>query len=412
MTEEEFIYGPENVREYVKSVKDKDEEKEIGWEIRRRKGFIKRLSPEVKKMFLDNYEANVPQDEYFFQSNDYPDSFHYDTKKTIYYVYEYYTCDDNKVCYVGYSCIPNFTYSSTRDKRVVMLREKKGLAMRILIDNLTEFQSEVYSTSYKTECIKRGEFLLNYESSRSLDNLDREIIHSNGNPFVYKDSFIKHYFKEEYYENHGFDNVTSDSLKCTYFLQNQNREIVEWLREKNARIMRTVTKTVNSIIVGPYITYYDYIKYRRENKRIISENDVLDYINNNPEHPLFYNSRKCSKAGKKDIEKRDYIRKYLNDNSNVLEEYFQYMRNKKYPIRDLQEPFSTIILQGIKPIEKYNADIRYLLMWKASGLQDGNMDRLTDIYIQYGMYEEALPLLEKNDNRAADYYYYKEQIEM
>ena len=53
MTEEEFIYGPVNVREYVKSLKDKEEKKEIGWEKSRRKGFIKRLSPEVKKMFLD-----------------------------------------------------------------------------------------------------------------------------------------------------------------------------------------------------------------------------------------------------------------------------------------------------------------------------------------------------------------------
>ena len=412
MTEEEFIYGPVNVREYVKSLKDKEEKKEIGWEKSRRKGFIKRLSPEVKKMFLDNYEANVPPDEYFFQPNDYPDSFHYDTKKTIYYVYEEYTCDDNKVCYVGYSCIPNFSYTSTRDKRVVMLREKKGLAMRILIENLTEFQSEVYSISYKKECIKRGEFLLNFELDRSSDNLDREIIHSNGNPFVYKDSFIEHYFKDEYFKNHGFDNVTSDSLRCTFFLHDQNRQIVEWLREKNARIMRTITNSVVSIIVSPYITFYDYVKYHKENKLILSEKDVLEYINNNPDHPLLYKKKQKSRAIKKDTEKRDYIRQYLIGNSKTLEEYFQYMRNNNYPIRDIQDPYSTKILQGFRPVEQYYEDIRYLLMWKASYLQNGDADRLISEFIKNGLFEEALPLLEINDNRAADFYYYKEQTGM
>ena len=50
-------------------------------------------------------------------------------------------------------------------------------------------------------------------------------------------------------------------------------------------------------------------------------------------------------------------------------------------------------------------------MWKASGLQNGNMSRLIDIYLKLGLFEEAMPLLATEDNRAADYYYYKDIIE-
>lgn len=110
MTEEEFIYGPKNVREYVNAIEDIDEKKEIGWEISRRISFIKLLSPEVKQIFLDNYEPKGLSADSFFKSNGYPSFLQYDTKKKKYYVYEDYTCDDNKVCYVGYSCDLDFTY--------------------------------------------------------------------------------------------------------------------------------------------------------------------------------------------------------------------------------------------------------------------------------------------------------------
>ena len=412
MTEEEFIYGPKNVREYVNAIEDIDEKKEIGWEISRRISFIKLLSPEVKQIFLDNYEPKGVSADSFFKSNGYPSFLQYDTKKKKYYVYEDYTCDDNKVCYVGYSCDLDFTYTSTRDKRVVMLIEKKGLAKRKLIDDLTEFQSVVYSSSYKKECTKRGEVLLNYDLDRSTNNLHDEIVQSNGRSFIYKDLFLKHYFEKEYFQKNEFDEVTYDSLKCTYFLQNQKREIVEWLREKNARIMRTVSKTVNSVIVSPYITYYDYVKYHIQNIRVLSENDVLDYINNNTYLPHFNNKkRKPPKAQKKKSEKQEYIRQYLVENAVVIDEYFQYMRRNNFPIRDLQEPLSTSFFQGVIPDETHYSDIQYILMWKASGLQNGNMSRLIDIYLKLGLFEEAMPLLATEDNRAADYYYYKDIIE-
>lgn len=411
MTEEDFIFGTKLEKEYLDTITDKEEKEEIGWEIRRRKTFLKLLTPEVKQMFLNNYEVDITSGSSLYDSRSYPDSNIYDKKKTVYYVYESYTCDDNKVCYVGYSCAPGFTYSCVKDTRAVMLREKKGLATRILIDNLTEFQSVVYSSSYKKECLKRGELLLNYELDHSTSNLDDEITLADGTPFIYKDLFLKHYFESEYKEKNEFDTVTTNSLACTLFLYNQNREIVDWLRQKNARIMRTIAKSVKSIIVGPYITYYDYVKYRKSNILVLSEIDVIDYIRKNPDLPLFYKTRKIPKARIKDNDKRDYIRGYLSTNSNLLEDYFQYMRENNFPIRDLQEPFSTKILHKIRPIDAYYTDIQLILMWRTSYLKNGNANRLIDLYIKNGLYEEALQLLKHDCNRAADYYYYKDLTE-
>ena len=86
------------------------------------------------------------------------------------------------------------------------------------------------------------------------------------------------------------------------------------------------------------------------------------------------------------------------------------MSKNDYPIRDMQNPLSTIILQKSLPADEYYTDINRILMWEASYLQNGNADRLIDLYLQLGLYDEAIPLLEKNDNRAADYYYYRDQV--
>ena len=82
------------------------------------------------------------------------------------------------------------------------------------------------------------------------------------------------------------------------------------------------------------------------------------------------------------------------------------MEERQFPLKELQNPLSTEILRNSIPIDNYYLDIQSILSWMTSYWKNGNAERLIELYVKIGLFDEASLLLKDDDNRVADYYYY------
>jgi len=217
-----------------------------------------------------------------------------------YYVYEWFTKDEEKVFYVGkgtgqrYKHIISDMNRTYRGEGYEALREKHGIDYRIVIDGLTDLEAEIYEVCLIYERDKSGEVLLQTKDvpSMRLFSEQVELFKSrNFEPKIEVSDYHRRYFNVKF-NGESFDPVEKDALLATHFMFSYSGDSVKTLAEKTeietyisslgGRIYTTLAKNAKSIIVFDNLDYIEYKDLKSKGYFAYHSFGVLDFIKSNP----------------------------------------------------------------------------------------------------------------------------------
>jgi len=246
-----------------------------------------------------------------------------------FYVYEWFTKDENKVFYVGrgtgnrYNHIINEDIEKPGGVWLRELRDKFGIDYRIVADKLTNAEAEVYEVCMIKERCDKGEVLLqgtdmpyDYEAHQS------EI---QG----YKDRSFEPIIKVSNYHRRylglttkaSYDPVNMESLRYTHFLRsggvvdqytNKEKEaIYQYINALNGNVYSSLAKAARSVIEFGILDCSEYIKLKEQGFQVYHSFHVMDFIQNNKPVAGTPVQKKKPSVPKIDTAKRDEMAEYL-----------------------------------------------------------------------------------------------------
>lgn len=176
-----------------------------------------------------------------------------------------------------------------RFKRFSEIQDKWGIDCEIVIKGLTDYEALIYEECLKLQFLDNGEVLLNVEGipdDTLCGNWNSEHRGAN-NPMIVKEKYYERYFDD--YTVPFFDNVTADNLlrtyiypyfvdECNYDILSEKEYIINWLRDNNAKIYKTVSAKTKSVIIQGQLLYDRYLDYRKKEIKIYNSKDVIDFI--------------------------------------------------------------------------------------------------------------------------------------
>lgn len=220
-----------------------------------------------------------------------------------YYVYAWYTkTTPKKYFYVGKGTgdranhiladieKATVSHSSMRRWRLyAMLQKSFGIDYKILANNLTNFESYIYEECYKLKLLNEGEFLLCYEGVPN-KYLKSNTVTTEGSAIEWSGFYEKYYnINQKPY----FDLPHDGDYSLSYFHkagippeeyeQNTSRmieSISTYIKSNNGRVYSSVTAKTANVLVAGYLCEDLYIRYRQDNKKIYSLQDVYKYLIN------------------------------------------------------------------------------------------------------------------------------------
>lgn len=389
MTEEEFLKA-DFVNRYATYIEEDNEIIDIDdFDIENKKKLLKKLSPSIKEFFL-----KYPEDwEHFYYRFESGINNKVKIRKNC-YVYEVYTLDDGMIFSVGYTCgIEPELYPPQRGFEKLVY-DKKGLALRIIKDNLSELEAYIFQQCYIEECVKQsGDEGLRRNEPFSCDEFsERKKKAKPDKSYVYKEPRYSLFFPENYEVKEPFDEVNIESLEAVYILGDQNNELSNWLWKANSRIFKSCCKSVKTVIVDNKIDYYDYYAFHQNGKQICAIEDVLAAIENISPDGLFGEKKgKKIKVPKYDKEKRDYIREFILKNREKIEQYELYMVSNLFPLNLWNDPFEFSLLKDADLNINYKPDIvgiiKYTIIFHNNEGDRYCMD-MFNCYKELGLFDE------------------------
>lgn len=206
-----------------------------------------------------------------------------------YYVYEWFTKNENKIFYVGKGTGKRYAHIISDMKRnrggyYKQLEDKYGISYRILLENLTEQEALIYEIYIIWKREKEGEVLIqSIDSDSRLENYDieRTKVDNNVKPNILISPIIKRYFPEKIIDNPKYDKVKFDCLMKAYLRLNHTedaKKITKFIKQNGGIVFNSKAKSAKCFIEFIVTDYSKYLEYKKFNYQIYHFLDVLDFI--------------------------------------------------------------------------------------------------------------------------------------
>jgi len=226
-----------------------------------------------------------------------------------FYIYEWFTKDENKVFYVGKGTGDRFKHiisdiKSKAIKGVVYkeLLDNYGIDVRIVMDDLTDIESQIYEIYLINKRCTEGEVLLqlidmpNDMEEDEADEYYKTFINRTFEPKIEISNYRKRYFG--IIEEPKYDEVEEAILLNTHFLfvndimgigkgiEEEKLKIEAYVESKKGKIFSTLAKSVVSVIEFGILDYDKYYNLKQKGYKIYHSFYVLDYINKKIDAPI------------------------------------------------------------------------------------------------------------------------------
>jgi tetratricopeptide (TPR) repeat protein len=318
-------------------------------------------------------------------------------------IYEWFTKDTGKVFYVGKGTGARYNHIISDMKRskgicYKELQENFGIDYRIIANELTNIEAEIYEICWIHERTSQGEVLLNFvdmPSDLDLYELTNEKFKTrNFTPEIIFNDYRRRYFSVT--EKPDFDSIDQDALLLTHFLYSdsfterfinqEKEEIRKWIEASLGRVYESLAKGAKSVIVFNILDYDKYHSLKEKGYKIYHSFHVLDYIRSREViTPYVVMNKNKTRVPKVYSALRDELRSYLQSIDNEINEIIS--KNK-----DGFEPQMTGL--DYKKAQNYKEAIKYLeasvrMKWDTSA----TYMELSKIYRKFGMLNEELHTL-------------------
>jgi hypothetical protein len=399
------------------------------------------MREDIKKIYLDNrdligsmgitniYGEIVDDDE---------------DEERRFYVYEWFTKDENKIFYVGKGTGTRYNHIISDMKRPVKglryeeLQKNFGIDYRIVMDELTDTESQIFEVYWIYTRAKEGEVLLQYEHMYHTTDMKKhqelcEVLKNrNFEPKIEISDYRKRYFNVR--GEYNFDSVEIDYLLKTHFLYSdwraepyiteEKNKITEYVEKWHGRVFSTLAKDVKSVIEFGAIDFDKYCNLKEKGLKIIHSLNVLNFIESNPNPDIsnislpipkiksismefdaellkydlskiyeeIDNSYSMEETIKELNSKEKYSRK-IEDDSNVVDYHFVYLGlcESVYKRRHEDEKYfeitKQVCIRDLSLIEKEK-----LYSDRLEGCVFPTLPRLINIYINNEEYAKALEI--------------------
>lgn len=171
-----------------------------------------------------------------------------------------------------------------KGQRYKILQDKYGIDYEILLNNVSNYEAELFELCMIHEYIKRGEVLLNYAEIP----IDCEQVTQWNvpNPAIIKDPFYSHYLGDV--AKPIFDAVTKDKLLSAsfydYLLERtpeqmaERQTITDWICRNGGKVTKTIGKNTKCVIIQGKYKYEHVLIDHQYSRDVYSVNDVLNFI--------------------------------------------------------------------------------------------------------------------------------------
>lgn len=354
----------------------------------------KDLREDVRKLYVkyrDKFKFKVPDE------NDYGN-------ERRFYVYEWFTKDEEKIFYVGKGTGHRYNHilSDMQRSRGIYYKELQnnfGIDYRIIANNLTNLEAEIYEICWIHERTSQGEVLLqfvdmpyDFKSDKKLREKykRREFI-----PKIEISKYRKRYF--DITEEPSYDSIKLKSLLRSHFLStnsvvspyigDEKNKIENYINSCGGRVYVTLAKSAKSVIEFGDLNYDRYCDLKEKDYEIYHSFHVLNFINNHPEF---------SKKNKKETKIR--IPKYNKNKKIEIQNYLKRIEREIKEISNSNISGYQASKKGLdhkknkdykKAIKFLEASVRMKFEAPAAYLQ------LAIIYRKFGMFKKELNILKK-----------------
>ncbi|WP_425801851.1 hypothetical protein ACHOLT_14170 [Desulfitobacterium sp. Sab5] len=322
-----------------------------------------------------------------------------------FYVYEWFTKDEGKIFYVGKGTGTRYNHilSEISDKyRGIYYKELQdnfGIDFRIIADNLTNLEAEIYEICWMHERTSQGEVLLQFVDMPINMDEHNEMLKMyetrSFTPTIEISDYRKRYFGIT--ESPNYDTINPDALLKTHFLStgwmvspyvsDETEEIKKYVKSLGGTVYATLAKSAKSVIEFGNLEYDRYYDLNEKGYEIYHSFHVLDYIKKSPVPASAAMPKKKIKPPKFDVAQRDEMRKYLKSIDPEIEKIIAASKDGYVPeIKGLDYKQGKIYKEAIKYLE---ASVRMGFDAPAAYLH------LAIIYRKFGMFEEELSTLKK-----------------
>ena len=285
------------------------------------------LHPEVQRLY------NMYKEEMGFWS---PNA-EYDPDDRRFYVYAWFTKDaEKKVFYVGKGTGDRVKHILTeirlyeentakyKGQRYKELRDKFGIDYEILINNITDYEAEIYEYCMMREYTKQGEVLLNFVDM-PLDYEELKDTNTDIHPEISVDRYYKRYFGCTC--NPQFDKVEIDKLLYAYFYGNwktktkshfaEKERIKQWIQASGGKVYASIGKGTKCVIVQGNYPYEHFLNDHLHNRVVYSATDVFEFLRS--QTPMEEKQLKTViSIPRYNIKKRDEMRQFLVENLSKI----------------------------------------------------------------------------------------------
>ena len=248
------------------------------------KKILEQLNPIVKNAYIEYKEKS--------ELNDCMPHLEENGEDCRFYVYEWFTLEPKMIFYIGrgtgrrYNHIIDDMNRTYRGDWYKLLQEKYGINYRIVLDNLTTQEADIYEIFYIWKCEMNGEVLIQGQYANSYwygYNEEQEKVNDGIIPNIWIPQVLKRYFPERIIETPNYDVVEEKFLmNACLTLPNADltRDIIDFIESKGGKIYKTVAKKAKCVIEFGVTDYEKYLLYKEKGYKIYHYLDVLRFIKN------------------------------------------------------------------------------------------------------------------------------------
>ena len=215
-----------------------------------------------------------------------------DGKKRSSYVYEWFT-DDAKVFYVGKGVgnrINHILYDELKndapDGKYNYINNNYGIHSRKVIENLTDWEANIYERYQIWYREQQGEVLLQFVEASSywgdFNEQENIINKQNQEPFIFVMPYHKRYYNYKN-EDFKFDEIDLTKIKGVNLYNfhwsedDLKQQITKEIESLGIKVYKGRCKAVDTIIVSGLITSDQYLWLKKQKYKIIHIKQIQNY---------------------------------------------------------------------------------------------------------------------------------------